>query len=185
MASEVDIDDLHDAILDALRAKFPAVTVDEYVEARKQLQLPAMLLELAECEPSDDNPGTEQTAIGLRFRLLIVLSFRTENAKREVRKLAVAATHLIHRKRFLAGAGPARVLQAGPDMMRPADLDQFEVWSVEWVQTIYVGENIWDAIPDFIGEPIFSWEPRVGIGNEDYYRQLPELIPPGEEVDPE
>lgn len=182
--AEVTIDEIHEGILSGLRGKFPAVFVDEYVEARKQLSVPAMLLELSEAEPSARNPGTEQTQFVLRFRLMCIVSFREESAKRAVRKLAIAAAHYIHLNRFVAGAGPARVLQVGADMMRPADLDQFEVWAVEWTQEIRVGENVWDETGPLIGNPVFSWEPRVGIGNEGYYRPLPELLPPGTEIDP-
>ena len=169
----LDLDALHDGIIASIRAAFPDLAaVEDYREDRQALPIPAVLIELTELEPSpDEDPGTEQLAALARFDAHIVLGFRTPQIKREIRKLAAALAFHIHGSRWGQRVGPAEVTAIAPDDFTP-ELDQFEVWRVEWQQLVHIGESVWrndGATP----VPVFSWSPDIGPGNEVKYQPLP------------
>jgi len=169
----IDLDALHAAILQSIAAQFPALaTVEDYRDDRLQLVLPAVLVELTELEPvPDDDPMTEQLAALARFDARIVLGFRDANVKREIRKLAAALGLHIHQQRWGLPVGPAEVVSITPDDFSP-ELDQFEVWRVEWQQAVHIGVSVWgdEGTPPV---PVFSFAPDIGPGNEDKYQALP------------
>ncbi len=179
----IDLDALHDAILQSIAAQFPALeTVEGYRDDRLQLVLPAVLVELTELEPTpDEDPMTEQLATLARFDARIVLGFRDPNVKREIRKLAAALGHHIHQQRWGMPVGPAEVVSITPDDFSP-ELDQFEVWRVEWQQPVHIGVSVWnnDGVTPI---PVFSFAPDIGPANEDKYQTLPGFPLPDHEPD--
>lgn len=172
--TEVTLDKVHDGILAAIRAQFPALrTVDAYRLDRKSLPTPACLVELTEMEADmADDPGTEQLAVMARFEARFVLPFRqgAKNARLEVRKLAAAFAAFARLNRWGCPIGPAEVLGAFPDDFDP-ELDQFEVWRVEWQQVIHLGSTVWkdDGV---VPVPVASWSPDIGPGHEADYQPL-------------
>jgi|GEM_PF-805806 len=144
--TEIDLNQLHQSIIDAIALQFPDLaTVDDYHEERKRLASPACLIELADMEGSpDDAPGTEQLAMLARFEARIIIGFRTANAKREIRKLAAAIGVFIQANRFGQPISPAEVTAITPDDFSP-ELDQYEVWRIEWQHIIHLGATVWDG----------------------------------------
>lgn len=144
--TEVDLNALHQAVLDGIATRFPdLVTVDDYRDDRQSLPLPACLVELVDLEPDAElDPGTEQLAVLARFEARLVLGFRTTSAQREIRKLAAAVGAHVHRNRWGLPIGPAEVTAIGPDDFSP-ELDQHQVWRVEWQQLVHLGQSVWDG----------------------------------------
>lgn len=169
----IDLDAMHDAIIASIAAAFPALaTVDAYREDRKQLTLPAVLINLTDLEPEpDEDPGTEQLAAMARFDAQIVIGFRTANAKREVRKLAAALAHHIYGNRWGQPVEAARVTAIVQDDFSP-ELDRFEVWRVEWQQIIHIGTSVWNNDGVIPTEVLIGFEPDTGPGNESQYEPL-------------
>lgn len=176
--TELDLDALHDAIVQSIAAQFPALaTVEDYREDRLNLPLPAVLVELIELEPTPDaDPMTEQLAALARFDARVVMGFREPQAKRSVRKLAAALALHVSGQRWGQKIGPAEVVVIAPDDFTP-ELDQFEVWRVEWQQPVHIGPSIWtdDGVTPV---PVFSFAPDIGPGNEGSYEPLPDFPPP-------
>ena len=175
----VDLKALHENIVAAIAEQFPALaTVECYREEvdRKTLPTPACLIELfeMEAEPTED-PGTEQLAMTARFEARIVIGYREDRAKIEVRKLAAALAKFILRKRWGLGpnVGPAEVTGCYPDEFDPR-LDQYEVMRIEWQQLIMVGEDVWSGEGIRPTEVLYSWEPKTGPAFRDNYRTLEE-----------
>lgn len=144
--TELDLDQLHQAIIDKIAAQFPEfVTVDDYSDDRTRLNTPACLVELTDMEGApDDDPGTEQLAVTARFEARIIIGFRQLNAKRQIRKLAAALGAFVHQQRWGLPVSPAELLTITPDEFSP-ELDQFEVWRVEWQQVVHLGLSVWDG----------------------------------------
>lgn len=176
--TEIDLDALHQAILDNISATFPdLVTVDDYREDRKPLtpsQLPACLVELVELEPSqEDDPGTEQVACWAGFEAHFIIGFRTPEAKRAIRKRAAQFIVHLRNQRWgmpVGGALPGR----GYDDPFTPELDQFEVWTVEWRQLVHLGKSVWNndgTRPDVDGVMI-GYAPDIGPPHEDDYVPL-------------
>lgn len=169
----IDLDALHDAIIASIAAAFPSLaTVDAYSEDRKQLTLPAVLINLTDLEPEpDEDPGTEQLAAMARFDAQVVIGFRTANAKREVRKLAAALAHHIYGNRWGQPVEAARVTAIVQDDFSP-ELDRFEVWRIEWQQIIHIGTSIWDNDGVIPTQVLVSFAPDIGPDNEPAYTDI-------------
>ena len=56
-----------------------------------------------------------------------------------------------------------------PDDFQP-EIDKYEVWRVEWQQVIHLGETIWTDEGTTPQNPVYSWVPDIGNGNEDKYQ---------------
>lgn len=173
---ETDLAVLHEQIGAKLSEAFPAFQVVEFYREEderaplKEAQLPALLLEMSELEPDlESDPGTEQLPAIARFEARIVVGFRTAQAKVEVRKLASAVAAFMHKnKRFYGKGGPVTVDAIVADDFYP-ELDRFEVWRLDFSIRVWLGETVWtnDGITPL--QPVYSWVPNIGIGNEDKY----------------
>ena len=172
MANNLDLDHLHDAILAQIRAQFPdLVTVEDYDADRKDLLVPAILLELVDMEADpDSDPGTEQLAVVTKWAARVVFSFRQNHVKREIRKLAGALGVLVHSNRWGQHVNPARVTVIGPDAFDPA-FDKFEVWAVEWDQQIDLGESVWSGVGVVPERVMVGYAPAIGPGQEAEYTE--------------
>lgn len=174
---ETDLGVLHEAIGAKLAEAFPIFKIVEFYreeeerEAPKESELPALLLEMNELEPNlEDTPGTEQLSVFARFEARIVVNFRTPKAKIEVRKLAGAvAAFLFKNKHFHGVKGcPVTVDAIVSDDFYP-ELDRFEVWRVDFNCIAWLGETVWTNDGKTPSEPVLSWVPNIGPGNEDKY----------------
>jgi len=171
--SEIDLDALHDAIIAAVASGMPTVaSVQSYPEDRVALDLPAVLIDLEDMEAAPDaDPGTEQLAVVTRWRARLILGFRTANVLRQVRKGAAQLAALVHLNRWGQPVEPARVTLVGPDPFDP-DLDQYEVWVVEWEQIVHLGASVW-AGEGILPETVYlGFAPDVGSDNVDDYVQI-------------
>jgi len=168
----LDLNALHDAIVASIAAQFPALaTVEDYRTDRDRLNVPAVLVELTELEPvPDEDPMTEQLPALARFDARIVLGFRTPSVQREVRNLAAALAHHIHQQRFGQAVGAAEVTAIVPDDFSP-ELDQFEVWRVEWQHAVHIGVSVCDNDGE-TPVPVYSYVPDIGPGNDGDYRPI-------------
>lgn len=186
--TEIDLDVIHNAIIADIKAQFPDLLTVEFYRSeehqdnedkRKTLPVPACILELSEMlSDPDADPGTEQLAVTATFEAHFVIdSLRTFNAKMSVRKLAAAFAAWLRLRRWnnpiIEGrtlpTGPAYVQGIYPDDFAP-ELDRYEVWRVEWQQEIHLGNTVWKdqgVTPD---NPVYSWSPEIGLGNEEKYQ---------------
>lgn len=187
--TELDLDALHAGIISAIAARFPSLaTVADYHADRTALTMPAVLVELEDFEGDpDQDPGTGQTAVRLRFRARIVIGFRTPSAEREIRKLAAALAQFIDGHRWGQPIERATVALAAPDDFDP-DLQQAVVWAVEFEHAAHLGESVWTgAGADLSGvltsppaleilatptDPLVGQAPRIGEGNAAEYQDL-------------
>lgn len=174
------IDTLYSSITAAIQAQFPElVTVEFDCEDRKGLRLPACLLEITEMEnaPDDDN-GTGQLPMECRFTAEIILGFKTPKVKREIRKLAAAMAVWLRMRRWPGvPCNAARVIGAYTDEFRP-ELDQFEVWRVEWSQVVHMGAED-DGDGQAATDVRASWSPRIGAAHEAEYKPILEAVTSG------
>jgi hypothetical protein len=171
--TETTLDAVHSGIVAAISAHFPDLaTVEFYRLDRKVLHVPACILELTSMERfKDPDPGTEQLAVMAQFEAKFVISFRqgAANPKLEARKLAAAFAAFAKFRRWGCPIGPAEILGIYPDDFDP-ELDQFEVWRVEWEQIIHLGESVWNAPPDWVPTEVYlGFAPNIGPDHVDDY----------------
>ena len=206
--TEIDLTKLHDAIVADIRAAFPMFELVKFYPGetdggeRERLPMPACVLELTEFETQpDDEPGTGQIAVMGSFEAELIIGFRTERAKHAIRHLAAAMGAWLHKRRWTNPDNPDKKLPTGPALVvgayrddfsgrtkgeRNTDLDQFEVWRVEWRQLFHLGAGY--SEDGVVPVPVFSWSPEVGLGHENDYQEFGELTPdpaPNPDPDPE
>ncbi|QPB08622.1 hypothetical protein KB681_gp09 [Burkholderia phage Mica] len=177
--TDVDLDALHDAIVADIKAQFPDLqTVEFYrTEERKGglegLPLPAVILNLSEFEPDMEiDPGTQQLAVHARFEAEIIFGFRTPNVKRAIRKFSAAFAAWLRLRRWNGvRTGPAYVVSCGRSDFNP-ELDQYEVWCVEWTQPVHLGNTIWTNDGTVPTEVLAGWSPKIGTGHEADYDKV-------------
>lgn len=181
--TEIDINALHQSIVDAIAAEFPALaTVEDHDEARQQLSLPAVLIELTALEPAPDiDPGTEQLAVLARYDAHVIIGFKTTKAKREIRRLTAALAAFIHGQRWGKPVGPAEIVDIVPDDFSPA-LDRYECWLITWQQAVHLGASVWTNDGEIPTVVLASFVPEIGIPNEPVYVPIVGERPP--EPDP-
>lgn len=170
----ITLDQVHDGIVAAIQAKFPTLqTVECYREDRKSLPTPACLVELTEMEAPEDDPGTEQLAMLATFEALLVMRPRGTgiNPKLEIRRMAAAFAAFARLQRWGCPVGPAKVLAAHPSDFEP-ELDQYEVWRVEWQQVLHLGETVWTDTGTQPTEVLAGQVPLVGPAYVDEYQQV-------------
>ena len=174
MADTVDIDVLHTAIVDSIKAKFPAFrSVEFYREDEEQkFPTPAVVLEMTEIEPADPSEatGTPHTAVDLRFEARVILPRTNKDVKLDTRRLALAFAAWINTRRWRdCPGGPARLIGAIPDAFS-ANAESFEVWMIEWVQLHFVGDDPdWDDSGIYGEDALYSFVPQIGIPHEPDY----------------
>lgn len=157
----IDLDTLHASIVADIRAKFPTLaTVEFYREERTELTIPACLLTMTELEAADtdEDPGTEQIAVYAHFEAQLIIGFRQVKAKNSIRNLAAAFLAFLRKRKWTDPENPGKKLPTGEclpvgayeddfaSMMagqRDTNLDQFEIFRVEWRQLIHLGETVW------------------------------------------
>lgn len=169
----INLDALFDAITASISAAVPGfqrVEVYDPEGDRLDIETPACLIDLVELEPTD-NPGTEQLAAVAHFEAMILISFRATSAKREIVKRAAAVALHAQGQRWGMPVEPATVTAIAPSDFRP-ELDQFEVWAVEWRQTIQIGESIWNDDGTPPTQVLASWSPEIGPDHEGDYTEV-------------
>lgn len=183
--TELDLDALHAGILAGIAAQFPDVaTVADYHADRDRLDMPAILVELEDLEGDpEEDPGTDQAAVRLRFRARVVLPFRTPTAQREIRRLCAALVAHINGNRWGQPIERAVVGIAAPDDFDP-ELRQAIVWSIEFEHRAHLGASVWtgDALGDLFSldvdtaetpEQVFlGLSPNIGTGNAAAYQDV-------------
>lgn len=149
-----DLAALHAGIADTLAAAFPGVHVEFYREDRKNMPwgdgsapdkpTAYALLQLAEMDAGEDDPGTEQQPVLARFECELVTKSLLPDAKLQARILAGSVAAFLRKQSRWPGAlnGAMRVVGCYRDDFSP-ELDQFEVWRVEWVQELWLGAGVW------------------------------------------
>lgn len=132
---KTDLRELHQRIRDAVAARFPAFKVVEFYrdEESEALPTPACLLELDEIEHHEEDPGTDQIMVALRFSARLVFSREGgPDGLLNVRLAAADVAAFINKNRFGGGVFPARILSCGADFFRPDMTGQYAIWRVEW-----------------------------------------------------
>lgn len=176
-----DLEAMHQAITDVSAAAFPGVHFEFYRQDRKNLPLgngvdhPSAygLLSLMEFEPGDTDPGTEQQALTARFEAEFVIKSLQAGAKIKVRTLAGSFAAFLRKQSRWPGvlSGPAHVMGCFRDDFSP-ELDQYEVWRVEWSQEVFLGTGVWGATGELPQQVLFSFVPVVGVPFEPDYQDI-------------
>jgi len=170
MTEPVDLGDALDTVVAALAAQFPTFkTVAAEDENRKELKVPALIVQFSEIEPDPDRePHTGQFPARVRVEARVVMGHRTPQVRREVIKAAGAVATFVHNNRLNVLWGAGVVVAVAPDEFAPI-VETHDVWLIEWAHTVDLGDSYF--IDDGVTptEILMSWSPNIGPGHEGDY----------------
>lgn len=170
MSEPLDLALALDAIVASLAAQFDTFkTVAAEDEARGNLKLPAIIVQMSEIEPElDRDPETGQFPGLVRVEVRIVMGKRTPQVRRQSINAAAAVAAFAHKERFGVLWGPASIAAVEPDEFSPV-ADQFDVWRVEWGHSADFGTSYFVDEGETPTMVLASFVPEIGEPNEGAY----------------
>ncbi|MBJ7539893.1 hypothetical protein [Marinomonas transparens] len=151
----INLTDVHDAIIAALKDRFLKVTVDSYNPTQHLSSLaPACLLDIEELPKSPD-VGDGRYPVQARFSIHCVLGMEVENLQIELREFAVAVSQFVYENGiWISGSVLEKPLdiEAYPGNFRKDTRHGFDSFVVSWSQKLYLGASTWQ--PDNVRDGI-------------------------------
>ncbi|MEB2647608.1 hypothetical protein SOP86_18370 [Pseudomonas canadensis] len=161
---------LHDAITRILSERMPRVLhVEQFPELDAQVNTPALLYGITDITLGTDR-GEGKTALVGRFQSCILVDADRPKASLQAAILATQMAAVL-KDQWWGGldfvTGPPEQVHAQPEAPT-ADLEQFVMWSVQWVQPFEVGEFTWPWPDEPPGSLLVEIEPGDGpVAPED------------------
>lgn len=168
------LDLLYGVIEARIRDAIPGLAfVGTMPDMLERVDLPAVVLELAELEPGRD-PGTGEVGVEARFEARIIVGSEQEQCQQQAAFAAAQLVVLLRMQTWGLEVEQAEFVRAAQDWTRP-ELDGYAVWVVEWTQGIYLGEEEWPWPNQPPGSLLWGFSPNTGPGSEGSY-QPPEAM---------
>ena len=154
---------LHDAITSTLKAAMPRVlTVEAFPELDCKIRTPALLYGITDMALGTDR-GTGKTALRGRFQSCILIDADRPKASLQAAILAAQMAASLKDQFWDLDfvTGPPEQIHAQPEAPTQ-ELEQFVMWSVQWVQNFEVGALEWPWPDEPPGSLVFDIEPGDG-----------------------
>lgn len=151
---------LHDAITRILSERMPRVLhVEQFPELDAQVNTPALLYGITDMTLGTDR-GEGKTALIGRFQSCILVDADRPKASLQAAILAAQMTTVLKDQWWGVDfvTGPPEQVHAQPEAPTQ-ELEQFVMWSVQWIQPFEVGEFTWPWPDEPPGSLVFNIEP--------------------------
>jgi len=160
---------LHDAITRIISERMPRVLhVEQFPELDAQVNTPALLYGITDMTLGTDR-GEGKTALIGRFQSCILVDVDRPKASLQAAILAAQMTTVLKDQWWDLDfvTGPPEQVHAQPEAPTQ-ELEQFVMWSVQWIQPFEVGEFTWPWPDEPPGSLVFNMEPGDGpVAPED------------------
>ena len=171
--TNINLSDVHQAIIDALKGRFPKVTIDSYDPSENLESLaPACLLNIEEL-PKAPDVGDGRYPVVAQFAIHCVLGREVKNLQMELQEFAVAVSQFVYEKGiWLKGSVLEKPfsIEAYPGNFRKDTRGGFDSWVVNWEQKLYLGESTWQ--PETVKSGIRIATNPTEENDQDEYRSL-------------
>lgn len=151
---------LHDAITRIISERMPRVLhVEQFPELDAQVNTPALLYGITDMTLGTDR-GEGKTALIGRFQSCILIEADRPKASLQAAILAAQMTTVLKNQFWDLDfvTGPPEQVHAQPEAPT-TELEQFVMWSVQWIQPFEVGEFTWPWPDEPPGSLVFNIEP--------------------------
>lgn len=160
------LDLLYQAIELHLQQHLPGVQlVSFWPDIQQHIPLPAVFLDIAEIEPGTDI-GTGQTTLTITFEARVIVDVIRADHYPQAVHLATQLAVLLRAQSWGLPVEPAEFQRSSQDWTRP-ELDGYTVWLVEWMQTVYLGEQEWPWPDEPPGTLLISVNDEESVAPED------------------
>lgn len=171
--TNITLSDVHQAIIDALKVRFPRVTIDSYDPGENLETLaPACLLNIEEL-PKAPDVGDGRYPVVAQFAIHCVLGREVTDLQMELQEFAVAVSQFVYEKGiWLKGSVLEKPfsIEAYPGSFRKDTLGGFDSWVVNWEQKLYLGASTWQ--PETVKSGVRIVANPTDEDNQNEYRSL-------------
>ncbi|AZC23227.1 hypothetical protein [Pseudomonas sessilinigenes] len=168
MSEPLDLDQLYQAIEQQIREAIPGLfDVAVMPDKLGRMALPAVIVELNELEPGTD-PLTGETALEARFEARVMVGAEQPQSQRQALFIASQLAVLLRMQTWGQPVEAARFVRSGQDWTRP-ELDGYTIWTVEWTQGFYLGQEEWPWPNQPPGNLVFGFSPDIGPDHQGGY----------------
>lgn len=136
-------------------------------DLRERIDVPAVVIELAELEPGLDQ-GTGETALVARLEARVIVGSERDQCQQQAAFAAAQIAVLLRTQTWGLEVGQAEFVRCAQDWTRP-ELDGYAVWVVEWNQPIWLGKQEWPWHNQPPGNLVWGFSPETGPGSEGSY----------------
>ncbi|NWF07942.1 hypothetical protein HX810_09730 [Pseudomonas salomonii] len=161
---------LHDAITRIISERMPSVLhVEQFPELGAEVKTPALLYGITDMTLGADR-GEGKTALVGRFQSCILIEADRPKASLQAAILAAQLAAVLKDQLWDEDfvTGPPEQIHAQPEAPT-LELEQFVIWSVQWIQNFEVGELVWPWPDEPPGSLVFGISPDIGPGSEHNY----------------
>lgn len=159
---------LHDAITRIISERMPRVLhVEQFPELDAKVKTPALLYGITDMTLGTDR-GEGKTALIGRFQSCILVDADRPKASLQAAILAAQMTTVLKEQWWGVDfvTGPPEQVHAQPEAPT-LELEQFVMWSVQWIQQFEVGEFTWPWPDEPPGSLVVEIEPGDGPVNPE------------------
>lgn len=160
---------LHDAITRIISERMPSVLhVEQFPELGAEVKTPALLYGITDMTLGTDR-GEGKTALIGRFQSCILIEADRPKASLQAAILAAQLAKVLKDQFWNVDfvTGPPEQVHAQPEAPT-LELEQFVMWSVQWVQPFEVGELSWPWPDEPSGSLVLDIDPGEGpVSPED------------------
>ena len=160
---------LHDAITRIISERMPSVLhVEQFPELGAEVKTPALLYGITDMTLGTDR-GEGKTALIGRFQSCILIEADRPKASLQAAILAAQLAKVLKDQFWNVDfvTGPPEQVHAQPEAPT-LELEQFVMWSVQWVQPFEVGELSWPWPDEPPGSLVLDIDPGDGpVSPED------------------
>jgi len=171
--TNITLSDVHQAIIDALKVRFPRVTIDSYDPSENLETLaPACLLNIEEL-PKAADVGDGRYPVVAQFAIHCVLGREVTGLQMELQEFAIAVSQFVYEKGiWLKGSVLEKPfsIEAYPGSFREETLGGFDSWVVNWEQKLYLGASTWQ--PETVKSGVRIAANPIDEDNQNEYRSL-------------
>lgn len=174
MGNQQELTDFYAAVINQLKENYPNVpTVMDYedFDEEKSIQLPAIFVNLFDEFEKDTDLGTNQLSIKGRCEAFVCFSFKERRVKTKLKQFCANLADFIDGKTWGMEIGMAEFLGCYPDDLNNK-AENLVVRKLEWNQTIYIGDNIWDNSETIPNEIYTAYSPEIGPENINKYSEV-------------
>ena len=143
--------------------------VEQFPEMGQMVDVPALLYGLTDMTLGEDR-GTGQTALIGRFQSCILVEADRPKASLQAAILAGQMMTVLKDQWWDVDfvTGPPEQVHAQPEAPT-LELEQFVMWSVQWIQAFELGDTDWPWPDEPPGSLVFGFSPDIGPGSEQRY----------------
>lgn len=166
----IEIDAYHEAIRNALQPLFPEIKYWGFYDRGKDIPMPAVYIQVTDLENTGHSIADGRMQMMMNVQIRLIDDFHKDNARMNIRKLALKIAEACHGNQFGLTITPAEIRSIERDIF-DKNYERYDIMVIEFVQSAVFGalpeEDIFQASKVFTSIP-----PDLGQNHEGNYQEV-------------